>query len=90
MATVKVTASLGTKMKFFSEYENISPHASITIEREVDPGMTTAEMIEKFAADDAEIVQYADQLYDKARKVVEKKIEADIKSAKGGKAKTLG
>lgn len=64
-------------MKFFSEYENISPHASITVEREVE-------------GTDEELLTYADELYDKARKVVEKKIEADIKSAKGEKGRTLG
>lgn len=70
MPTVKVTASLNTKLKFFSDFENINPHASITIEREVE-------------GTDEEILEYADALYDKARKVVENKIEADIKSAKG-------
>lgn len=76
MPVIRVTASLNTKLKFFSEYENINPHASITIEREVD-------------GTDEELLAYADQLYDKARKVVEKKIEADIRSAKGDKAKSI-
>lgn len=71
---IRVTASLNTKLKYFSDYENINPHASITIERTC-PGAT-----------DEELLAYADELYDKARKVVEKKIQSDIVSAKGNKA----
>lgn len=70
MPTVKVTASLNTKLKFFSDFENINPHASITIEREIE-------------GTDEELLEYADKTYDKIRKVVQKKIESDIKSAKG-------
>lgn len=72
MPTIKVTASLNTKLKFFSDFENINPHSSITIEREME-------------GTDEELLEYADGLYDKARKVVEKKINSDIQSAKGGK-----
>lgn len=76
MAVISVTASLNTKLKFFSDYENINPFASITIEREME-------------GTDEELLTYADELYDKARKVVEKKIEADIQSAKGDKARKI-
>jgi ASC-1-like (ASCH) protein len=79
MAVIKVTASLNTKLKFFSEFENINPHASITIEEEVPDSWTDEQRLER-----------ASELYDKARKVVEKKIESDIKSAKGDKAKKIG
>lgn len=71
MAKVVVNASLNTKMKFFSDFENINPHCSITIERDVDNEWS-----------DEKILEYGDQLYDKIRKVVEAKIESDIKSAK--------
>lgn len=74
MATLKVTASLNTKLKFFSQYENINPHCSITIEEEVPDSLSDEERLER-----------SSELYDKIRKVVEKKIESDIKSAKGGK-----
>ena len=74
MATLKVTASLNTKLKFFSQYENINPHCSITIEEEVPDSLSDEEKLER-----------SSELYDKIRKVVEKKIESDIKSAKGGK-----
>jgi hypothetical protein len=74
MAILKVTSSLNTKLKFFSQYENINPHCSITIEEEVSDSLSDEDRLER-----------ASQLYDKIRKVVEAKIESDIKSAKGGK-----
>jgi hypothetical protein len=74
MAILKVTSSLNTKLKFFSQYENINPHCSISIEEEVPDSLSDEDRLER-----------ASQLYDKIRKVVEAKIESDIKSAKGGK-----
>lgn len=78
MAKVAVTASLNAKLKFFSEYENINPFAAITIERSIPEEWT-----------DEQALKLASDMYDKARKVVEKKIESDIISAKGDKAKKL-
>lgn len=72
MAKVSVTASLGVKLKWFSDYENVNPHASVTIERDVE-------------GTDEELLEQADVLYDKCRAVVQKKIGADVKSAKGEK-----
>lgn len=72
MAKVSVTAALNTKLKYFSDFENINPHCSITIERDVDNEWS-----------DQKILDYGNELYDKIRKVVEAKIESDIKSAKG-------
>lgn len=74
MAKVSVTASLNTKLKFFSDFENINPFAAITIEREFSDETT-----------DEELLEYANETYDKARKVVEAKINSDIQSAKGKK-----
>ena len=74
MAILKVTSSLNTKLKFFSQYENIKPHCSITIEEDVSDSLSDEDRLER-----------ASLLYDKIRKVVEAKIESDIKSAKGGK-----
>lgn len=74
MAVLKVTASLNTKLKFFSQYENINPHCSITLEEEIADSTTDEQKLER-----------ASELYDKIRAVVERKIESDIKSAKGGK-----
>lgn len=73
---VRATASMGVKLKIFSDYENASTHASITIEKDVGEGNNNAALLYE-----------AGQLYDVAREYVEEKIEEDIKSAKGGKKK---
>lgn len=72
MALLKVTASLNTKLKFFSDFENINPHCSITIEEEITDAVSDEQKLER-----------ASELYDKIRAVVERKIESDIKTAKG-------
>lgn len=72
MATrVSATASMGVKLKIFSDYENASTMASITMEEDVPEG--------------ADKHEHAAELYQKCRAYVQKEIEADIKSAKGGK-----
>lgn len=73
MARVAATASLGMKVslgnkKGFSAYDNASPHHSITIERSVSDELS-----------DEELVSLADRLHAQARKLVEKKINDDIK-----------
>lgn len=73
MAKVSGTASLGMKIglghkKGFSTYDNASPFHAITIERELDESLTDEELVEK-----------ADELNKLARKLVEKKINDDIK-----------
>lgn len=73
MARVSGTASLGMKIslghkKGYDKYDNASPHHSITIEREVSNDLSDEELAEK-----------ADELNSICRKLVEKKINADIK-----------
>lgn len=77
MSKVSATASLGIKKglghkKGFNQYDNASPHHSITIERQYDDNLTDEELVEK-----------ADQLHAKARALVEKKIQADMKDING-------
>ena len=74
MAKITASASMGVKLKFFSEYENINPHFSVSIERNVPDDWT-----------DTQCADYAAELLTTARERVETKIEADIKSAKGDK-----
>lgn len=69
MATVSATASMGVKLKIFSDYENASTMASITIEEEVPEGTSSLE--------------HAKDLYQRCRSFVQEEIEDDIKSAKG-------
>jgi hypothetical protein len=78
MARVSATASLGMKLSLgtkkklgFSEYDNTNPHHSITIERHVDDQLT-----------DEQLVERAEELHTLARKLVEKKVNLDIKEAK--------
>lgn len=73
MARVAGTASLGMKVslghkKAFTQYDSASPHHSITIERTVDDSLTDDELAEK-----------ASELNVMARKLVEKKINDDLK-----------
>lgn len=75
MARVSATSSLGVKVslgnkKGFSQYDNASPHHSITIERSLPDELTNDELVEK-----------AEELHGLARKLVEKKVNEDIKEA---------
>jgi hypothetical protein len=63
--------SLGSK-KGYNQYDNASPHHSITIEKNVDDELS-----------DEELVAEADKLHLLARKLVETKISADLKELKG-------
>ena len=76
MAKISASASMGVKLKFFSDFENVNPHFSISIERNVPDEWT-----------DEQCADYAAELMNQARARVEDKIEADIKSAKGDKIK---
>lgn len=76
MAKISASASMGVKLKFFSDFENVNPHFSISIERNVPDEWT-----------DQQCADYAADLLTAARARVEEKIEADIKSAKGDKIK---
>ena len=76
MAKISASASMGVKLKFFSDFENVNPHFSVSIERNVPDEWT-----------DEQCADYAAELMNKARTRVEEKIEADIKSAKGDKIK---
>lgn len=78
MARVSATASMGLKLKIFSDYENVSPHASITIERDLGAGSD-----EQYT--DAALVEMAAEMYEKCRKYVESEMEKDIAFAKSGK-----
>lgn len=73
MATVSATASLGMKISLknkpgFTTYDNASPHHSISIERSVDDSLSDEQLVEKAA-----------ELHTMARKLVEKKINEDIR-----------
>lgn len=73
MARISGTASLGMKVsvahkKAFEKFDNASPHHSITIERTVDESLSDEELAEK-----------ASELNDIARKIVERKINVDLK-----------
>lgn len=77
MARISATASLGMKISLatkkklgFTTYDSTSPHHSITIEREVSEDLT-----------DAELVTKAEELHTLSRKLVERKMNADIKEA---------
>ena len=76
MAKISASASMGVKLKFFSDFENVNPHFSVSIERNVPDEWT-----------DDQCADYAAELLNAARIRVEEKIEADIKSAKGDKIK---
>lgn len=70
---VAATASLGMKVslghkKGFGTYDNASPHHSITIERSFEADLT-----------DEQLVAKADECHQLARKLVEKKINDDLK-----------
>lgn len=78
MARVSATASLGMKLSLgtkkklgFTTYDSTSPHHSITIERNVTDELT-----------DEELVERAEELHKMARKLVEQKINQDIKEAR--------
>lgn len=73
MTKVSATASLGMKVslggkKGFSNYDNASPHHSISIERTVSDDLSDAEMVQK-----------AEECHKLARALVEKKINEDLK-----------
>lgn len=73
MARVSATASLGMKLGLghkpgHTTYDNASPHHSFTVEREYDESLTDEELAEK-----------ASGLHKLARKLVEDRIQADIK-----------
>lgn len=73
MAKVSGTASLGMRVglghkKGFTSYDSASPFHSITIERELDESLTDEQLVEK-----------AEELNVMARKLVEKKINEDIR-----------
>lgn len=73
MSRVSSTASLGMKVslgikKGYSQYDNASPHHSITIEKTVDDSFT-----------DEQLVAEAEKLHGLARKLVEAKINDDLK-----------
>lgn len=77
MARVAATASLGMKIGLggkqgFTQYDSASPHHSITIERNLPEELT-----------DEQLVERADELHKLGRKLVEKKINEDIKEVKG-------
>lgn len=72
MPTVSASASIGVKLKKFSEYENISVHSSMSIERDASEGLS-----------DEQLAEDAQQLYLKLRSKVEHEINKDIESAKG-------
>lgn len=76
MPRVSATASLGMKIslghkKDFTQYDNASPHHSFTIERDLEGEYTDEQLGEKAA-----------ELHGIARKLVEAKINADIKELK--------
>lgn len=76
MARASATASLGMKISLegkpgFGRYDNASPHHSITIDREFDNDLSDEELLEK-----------AEELHTLARKLVEKKINEDVKELK--------
>lgn len=74
MAKISGTASLGIKKslghkKGWTQYDNSSPHYSMTIEREgLSDDLTNEELLEKAA-----------ELQDLCQKQVEKKISDDLK-----------
>jgi hypothetical protein len=74
MPKISATASMGAKLKFFSDYENVSPHISITVERDTLD----------YVSDDV-LVEEAGKLYQKCRAYVQDELEKDIASAKAGK-----
>jgi len=80
MAKISGTGSMGVKLKIFSEYENVSPHVSITVERNTpdfdDAGAAKSDMM---------LVQEAAHLAKLCRDYVASEIEKDIKLAKQGK-----
>lgn len=78
MARVSATASLGMKLSLgakkglgFTQYDSTSPHHSISIERELPESLSDQELSDK-----------AEELHTIARKLVEKKINVDIREAK--------
>ena len=74
MAEVTASASMGVKLKFFSEFENVNPHFSLSIKRDVPDDWT-----------DEQIAVYGEELMGVARERVQAKINSDIKTAKGDK-----
>lgn len=77
MSTAKVsgTASLGIKKslghkKGFTQYDNVSPQFSMTIQREVSGDLTDEQLLEK-----------AEELTDLCRERIEKKISDELKEA---------
>lgn len=73
MAKISATASLGMKVSLankagFGQYDNASPHHSITIEREVADDLRDIDLVDK-----------AEELHKLARALVEKKINTDLK-----------
>ena len=73
---ISATASMGLKLKIFSDFENVSPHISLTVEEEVSDSLTQDERIDATEA-----------LYEKLRKRVEAQMEKDIAFAKQNKGK---
>lgn len=72
MAKVSATASMGVKLKQFSDFENVNPHASISVERELPNDLS-----------DEQLIDQAKILYKQCRKYVETEIGKDVESAKG-------
>lgn len=76
MARVSATASLGLKLNLaakreWGNYDNVTPHHSLTIERTYPDELTEEELVEKGQA-----------LHAKCRKFVETKAAQDMKDAK--------
>lgn len=71
---ISATASMGLKLKIFSDFENVSPHCSITVEDEVDAGLSREDKVAE-----------AGELYQLCRKYVQSEMEQTIKEAKGPK-----
>lgn len=75
MARISGTSSLGIKKtlghkKGFTQYDSVSPHYSMTIDREVSNDLSDEELAEK-----------AQELVDICRARVETKIQNDLKEA---------
>ena len=73
---ISATASMGLKLKIFSDFENVSPHISLTVDEELPDSSTLDERV------DAAVF-----LYQKLRKRVEEEMEKDIEFAKKSKKK---
>lgn len=75
IAKISANASMGVKLKYFSDFENINPQVSIGVEMEVPD------------ASKESLVAEAGELYKMCRKFVQAEIGEDVKTAKAPKEK---